>query len=590
MLSACAERDGPAPVEFERSETHIDYEVELTGVSDAEVLALMERALSLYRLQDKGAQSLAFLRRRAQGDVETARKILRSFGWYGAEAEVSVIDADGDVPARARVAVTEGRRYTLGAHRILLVETGASAPPAPDAAALGSPVGGPAGAKEILTAETAAVDQLQAGGRPYARRLGRDAVADPDAASIEVETTIATGDAYVIGAPRYSGGEGVKRAYLDTYQTWEDGAQADLERLKEMQRALAATGLFETIAVKFPDEPPTDGVAPVEITLEEAKPRTVSGGLLYNTDAGPAVRGGFEHRNLFGANETLTLEALAGLEEQSIDARYRIPQYLQPGQDLVFGTELRRIDDEAFDELGATLAVGIERELSDEITVGIGALAEISRTKTRDETETAKLFGLPAFIAFDSSDDLLDPSKGYRLRLAATPYGGFQGGEAVSFGVIDATGSAYFDLTGEKMYILAARARLATALSEDIDVISPSRRLYAGGGGSVRGYAERFIGPLDGDGDPTGGRSAAEIGAELRARVAESVGVAAFVEAGSVTEDVAPTFDEGLLIAAGAGVRYFSPVGPIRLDVGVPVNPRRADDSFQVYISIGQAF
>ena len=595
LLVGCAREDSAfEQIEFERPETFVEYDVALEGVSDDEARDLMERALALYRQQEKGAQSVAFLRRRANGDVETVQKILRSYGWYEARVKVDVDPppegAEGG-KAIARIIVNERRRYTLARHDLTLVETGAGAPPAaPDAKALGAPVGGPAEARGILGAEDAAVDQLRAAGRPYAKRLGRDSVADPEKAEILVETTIATGASYVFGDAVYLGAEGVERSYIDTYRTWTPGDVADPARLRAFQDELIATGLFNAAAADFPEDPPTGDAAPVIVQLEEADHRTISGGVRYDTEAGPAVRAGFEHRNLFGSNETLTLEALAGLETQTLGAQYRLPQWLRPGQDLIYGLELRRVDDEAYEELGATLGVGVEREITDEITIGFGLLGEVSRTETIDTTETAKLAGLPVYVAYDSSDDRLDPTKGVRARLAVTPFAGVQGDTPVSFAVIDANAATYFDLTGEKDYIIALRTRLATVPSGDIDVVSPGRRLYAGGGGSVRGYGERFIGPLDADGEPSGGRSAFEIGTEFRARLTEVIGGAVFVEGASVSEDVAPTFDEGFLVAVGGGLRYFSPVGPIRLDVGFPVNGRDVDDFFEFYISIGQAF
>lgn len=602
LLTACAYDDGPEEVVFERSETFVDYDVELDGVSDDDVRSLIEQSLAVYRQQDRGAQSPAFLRRRAQGDVDTLQKIMRSFGWYAASVEIDVEapEASDETPssnddtlerALVRLTVSEGPRYTLSDHRLTLVETGAGAPPiALDLAKLGSPVGAPAEAGLILRAETEAIAALRASGRPYAQRLGRDAVADPTAATIEVDTTIATGGAYLIGAPQYEGGEAVDREYLDTYRTWGEGEVADPARLRAFQNELIATGLFDAASVDFPETPPTGDTAPVLVRLEEAPRRTVSGGVRYSTDVGPAVRGGFEHRNLFGANETVTVEALVGLEEQSIDTRYRIPQFERPGQDLVLGLELRRIDDEAFEELGATTSIGLERELTPELTIGAGGLLEFSRIEDIGGTEDSYLFGVPLFASYDSSDDRLDPSEGVRARLGVTPFGGAQGGTPVSFLVLDANASTYFDLTGTRDYIFAVRGRVASILSGDLDVVSPARRLYSGGGGSVRGYQERFIGPLDADGEPTGGLSSVELGAEMRVRVADAIGIAGFVEAASVSEEIAPVFDEGVQVAIGGGVRYLSPVGPIRFDVGVPINGRDVDDSFQVYISIGQAF
>jgi translocation and assembly module TamA len=119
--------------------------------------------------------------------------------------------------------------------------------------------------------------------------------------------------------------------------------------------------------------------------------------------------------------------------------------------------------------------------------------------------------------------------------------------------------------------------------------VPKNRRLYSGGGGSVRGYARREIGPLDAQGDPIGGRSVAEASLEMRSKLYGDIGGVVFVDAGTVDTESVPGFGE-VQYAAGVGVRYHSPVGPIRLDVAFPLNPRDTDDAFQLYFSIGQAF
>jgi translocation and assembly module TamA len=106
----------------------------------------------------------------------------------------------------------------------------------------------------------------------------------------------------------------------------------------------------------------------------------------------------------------------------------------------------------------------------------------------------------------------------------------------------------------------------------------------------VRGFGYQLAGDLDDDDNPLGGRSLLELSGEVRLRLTETFGVVAFVDAGTVFSKEVPDFNETLRIGAGPGLRYFSPIGPVRLDIGLPVNKRDSDDSFQIYVSLGQAF
>lgn len=645
VLSACSDDEiAPAEVQFDKPETAVEYDVRLSGVDRENAADLIVQASELWRKQEDGAQSLAFLRRRAEGDVGTVLKVMRSYGYFEATVETEIIapedrrpgdnvpeavisetdgepedvaisdenepeevaaaeqpaaaeanadDAAADAEPRALVLVkvNEGKRYILAAHNFLLLDTGAGDPPAqPDLKAIKSPVGKAARADRILDAEANAVADYRKSGRPYAKFIGREAVADREKAELEVQSTINTGHKYTIGGVTYEGLETIDKEYLDTYIPFGEGDIADPAKLTEFQRALVATGLFDTGSATFPETPPEGDVAPVVVKLEEAKHQTVSAGVKYSSDTGPAVTGGYEHRNLFGANETLTIESEVGIDEQSLDGRYRVPQWLRPGQDQVYGLSLRHIDDDAYEEYGVTFAAGVERELSPQLTVGFGGQIEYSRIDDGEGFENSYLFGIPVFADYDNTDDPLDPSKGFRTRAQATPFAGTIGGTPASFLALDGTASTYLDLTGSRKYILALRGRLGSIVAGNTDIVAANHRLYSGGGGSVRGYKERFIGPLDDDDDPEGGLSVLELGTELRYRINETLGVAGFVEAGSVSTDVVPTFDESIQVAAGGGVRYFSPIGPLRVDFGIPVNPRKVDDFFQFYISIGQAF
>ena len=128
--------------------------------------------------------------------------------------------------------------------------------------------------------------------------------------------------------------------------------------------------------------------------------------------------------------------------------------------------------------------------------------------------------------------------------------------------------------------VLAARTRVGTISGAPVDAIAPSRRFYAGGGASVRGYAYQAVGPKDSAGNPSGGRSLTEFSLEARVKtglVGGAISVVPFIDAGTVGTSSSPTLS-GLQVGAGIGIRYQTNFGPIRVDVGTPLN-RRAGDS-----------
>lgn len=642
-LSGCGRDQNTFP-DIDQARTAVEYDVFIEGAPSEDLEELIADSLLLERREDVGAQSIALLRRRAQDDVETVQRILRSFGYYESKVEMEVVQVEALAPpstlervqnawgaitgavvgvtstvadvfreqpeeepveieredeppggfAEVTVRIDAGRAFELARHDLVLVDGGSDAPPTlPTAEQLGSPVGRPAAAEEIIVAENRAVQMLRQTGRPYATRLDRDSVADLDLATIEVDTIIGVGREYVFGEVRIDGAETVREDYLLTYQPFRIGERVDVRELEEFQQDLTDTGLFSSGSVRLPDEPPSGDSAPVLVELEERKPRTVSAGIKYSTDIGIAVNGGFEHRNLGNANEQINIDALVSLPEQRLEARFLKPQFRRDGQDFVAGFQVARVDDIAFEGTTATLRAGIEREIGDFWKIGYAGLGEASLIEDDGEgaSNTAFLLGLPVYASYDDTNDLLDPRRGLRARIDLSPFVGTDDDGPLQFITTEFNGSTYYDLTGAEDYILAFRGRLGTILlADDVDRIPPPRRFYAGGGGSVRGYAERLIGPLDDDGDPIGGRSVIELATEIRAPIHGAIGGVVFLEGGSVTGDLLPTFSDGAQFAAGVGLRYASPVGPLRFDLAVPLNPREEDDAFQFYISIGQAF
>jgi translocation and assembly module TamA len=276
--------------------------------------------------------------------------------------------------------------------------------------------------------------------------------------------------------------------------------------------------------------------------------------------------------------------------EGRLNANFRKPDFLTMNQSLILDASLIRERPDAYDRDALVLSALLERVLTKGLLVSGGITFEESRvTDSPEETITSTLFGIPLHVAYDASNDLLNPTSGFRTDLAVTPYQQI-GGDGSSFMIARWTSSAYYDLAGDGRYVAAGRFSLGNIFGPNTAAIPADKRFYAGGGGSIRGYGYQKVGPRDAQNDPSGGRSLIEVGAEMRVKVTDTIGIVPFIDGGNVYDSPTLDFSEELRWGAGIGARYYTAFGPLRVDVAVPLNKRPGDSSWQLYISIGQAF
>jgi translocation and assembly module TamA len=337
----------------------------------------------------------------------------------------------------------------------------------------------------------------------------------------------------------------------------------------------------------------------VTVTLVERPARFVGFGASFATSEGLALQAFWGHRNLFGEGEQLTIRGSVGrLIENSIGETeyflgfdFRKPDVGQRTQDLLASFAIERERPEAFDRFAITASVGVERRLDRFTTGTVGLLFEQTEITQRGETDNFTLFGLALSADRNVTDDLLNPTEGYRARLDVTPYIDVNpSSNARQFTRSELTASTYFDFDTVGWTVLATRATVGSVFGAELLDLPANKRFYAGGGGSIRGYDFQSVGPLDEFDDPIGGRSLLEFSVELRQKITESIGIVPFVDGGTVFENTYPDFDETLQFGAGLGFRYYTDFGPVRFDLATPLNPRDRDPVIQFYISIGQAF
>jgi len=328
----------------------------------------------------------------------------------------------------------------------------------------------------------------------------------------------------------------------------------------------------------------------VRVTLRPRKPRTIAVGAKYSTSEGPGLTASWQHRNLLGRAHTVDVQLTIATLTQELDVGYRFPEFRRPDQTLFSKISLKNQDTDAFEEKSLTASLGVERRLNKYWRVSAAAEPEFSIIKDDTGRRTAELLSFPVIANYDTSDNVLDPTRGIRAQFKVSPTAGNADGP-ISFLTLEGSAATYRVILKKPQTVLALRTRLGIIEGEPTAAIPANHRFYAGGGGSVRGFGYQKVGPLDASNNPLGGRAVAEIGAEFRIRVTETIGIVPFVEAGNVYGGGHQGFGSGLRVGAGIGVRYYTAIGPLRLDVGTTLNRREGvDDPVQIYVSIGQAF
>ena len=156
--------------------------------------------------------------------------------------------------------------------------------------------------------------------------------------------------------------------------------------------------------------------------------------------------------------------------------------------------------------------------------------------------------------------------------------------------VATAVGSAYVPFDKDRNYVLAGQLQFGAAFGPSLEDFPANERFYAGGGGSIRGYGYQSVSPRTKDGDIVGGLSLLVASLEMRARVTEQIGIVPFVDVGSAFDASWPDFDPPVKVGAGLGLRYYTPIGPIRADVAVPLQAESGDAALAVYVGLGESF
>lgn len=577
----------------------LSYDVRLTGAEKIADTRFMERFNMLSELR-KGAGSqanLAQISRRGKADIELVDELMRTRGYYDARVTFRMSVERPQPPLiAARIEVTPGTLYALSSVSLTgLSQTDVRENELRGLFSVAS--GDPADTDAIIAASDALKAGLADKGFPFAQVSEPELTVDHDDRNAALVMAVQSGGYRNFGRIIVEGDPPFDAAHIAEFARFKPGEVFNQADVTDLNSAIIATGLAGSVRIT-PREGATPDTADLVIAMTKAPKRTIAGQLGYGTGEGARAEVSWQHRNLFPPEGGLTLRTVVGTSEQSASAIFRRRNFTRRDYALNLEVAAANLNQVAYQARTFGISGSVERETNlifqKRWVWSFGAelrLSDERKVYGNDPAPRRLLYtiaALPSNLTYDGSDDLLNPSRGFRLGARISPEVSFQS-NVFTYVRMQVDGSGYVPVNDR--LVLAGRVRLGTIVGAERDRIAPTRRFYAGGGASVRGYGYQAIGPRDIANEPVGGRSLTEAAIEARFRFGSmrQFGIVPFLDAGTISTDALPSTKD-LRVGAGIGVRYYSNFGPIRIDVGTPINPQPGDSRIGVYVSLGQAF
>lgn len=586
-----------------------DPRAQIRGEMDGDLRAQIERAVG----EVDGPPANRFeARRRARAAMESAEALLRSEGYYQPTLEDLV---EGDDAPVAIVSVIPGQRFLIAQPAIRYIA------PEPDAVVaeevadeLDLEPGSPGRAVDVIAAEGRIIAGLTRRGYADAETEPRRVVVDHATFTVQPTYAIVSGELVRLDGIRLETRGPTNPAWVAGLAPWTVGEVYDPEDVAELERRLLETGVYDGVGVALSPANRTlaDGNRPVIVTLTDRPRRILEAGITASTATasptataatlttagGSGVDALWTWYNRFGRADTLRFEARLTDLDSRLGVNLSLPHWRRPGQTLSLATAIVNEDTEAYRRLAFTAAADLRQRLgrTSYYSYGVGLDAgqyDESRfdpitQAPIDVSRNLAILTARGAAYMDRSNDPLNPTTGYRFTANVQPTA-VTGDDSLLFFKAETQLTAYLPVQDNAKTVLAGRIKLGSILGGEELTIPADRLFYSGGGGSVRGFEYQGVGPRLPDNTPRGGLSLFEVSAEVRRDIGESFQAVGFVDAGAIGSSETPDFSN-LRYAVGAGVRYKLPFGPVRFDVAIPLDKREGDASFQVYVSIGQAF
>lgn len=579
----------------------IPYKTVIKPTSGEESVPEVEEHLKavslLIKLESRPPTSLNALHHRIRQDVRRLQQALAEKGYF--DGQVKSAPDGKTTPLTVTLTFTRGKRYKISGISVLASEgTKERLQLRPSKVAKSIPfhTGDEVDLNHIQEANQRLAKYLRDHGYPYGQMAEPEGHIDRDAKQMRVIFRAKPGKHASFGKTEITGVKALNPQFIRNRLVWQEGDPFEERQLEETRHKLMGTGLFSSIEIRQGEQVSPAETVPVSIQVTEGPPRSIGAGVKYATTEGIGGQAFWSHHNGFGGGEVLGLMLRVSPRLSRAKVDLDIPDIFAPEQYLRSEVSATREQNRAYTNRSFDAGMRLEHPFTHAIKGMIGITGEVGKAKRAGVVYLNRLVGLPVEMKMDTSNDLLDPTKGGRLTVQVTPYVGRSGNDSRLI-ISTAKGSYYLRVLSKDKVVLAGWAHGGAISISSLNNLAPNKRFYSGGAGSVRAYGYKLLGPLDSSRIPLGGRSILEYGLEGRFKVTDTLGFVVFAEAGNISTNASPNFStQAPLWGIGAGIRYYTEIGPIRFDIATPMkrrrdgSPKAIDSPYQFYLSVGQAF
>lgn len=568
----------------------IAYRVDFEGLEDGPALKMIRSVSELTGLKKHAPASIHALRYRAESDIPDIIKVLHAFGYY--EASVSMRVEETFKIAVVTVLIRSGPVYKLEDYQVNLSyhDTRIICDQV-QLENIGLNLGKPAVAENLLCAEGMLLQLLSEYGYPLASIQKREVVANGKTKQVTVHLDVDTGPLSRFGPVCYQGQTSVKPEYMEKKVTWREGEIYNSQQVECSQKSLLDTGLFSSVLITHDDTLGPDGGMRMRVDVSETKHRSINIGASYQTFWGFGLGFGWENRNIHGLGRKLSIQGDLTKNSHTGLAAYAVPDFRQPGEDFVTqAAAVHEAVDPSYSMRSYSAMSRVEKKFKAGFRAALGGRLEQLYVTASVHNGAFLLAEAPLYFRWTTANSLLNPTKGWTIEYTLTPSVNLDAPKGYYL-TQNLTQSYYFPVDRQHIFVIAQKLAVGSILYQSFDAVPVSKRYFGGSEDDLRGYRFQTVSPLRHDRKPIGGGSAIYYTLETRFRLSKNIGLVPFFDLGNVYRTKAPKLDGKWLKSTGLGLRYFSFLGPLRLDVAFPLDKRKhLDDHYRIIISIGQTF